>query len=77
MDDDRGQAVRIMAKLLNTTPAVVGEMYAAEMPSFSLDGRFNRKNLAIVEDTLLNFHQIDSIPDDSALIDEDFLPTQK
>jgi len=74
MHDHEDQAVQIMAKLLDTTPAVTKNIYAAEMPSFSLDGRFNRKDLAIVEKTLLNFHSIDAIPADSAVLDERFLP---
>jgi ABC-type nitrate/sulfonate/bicarbonate transport system substrate-binding protein len=76
MHDHEEQAVPIMAKLLNTTPAVSKNIYDAEMPSFSLDGRFNRKDLAIVENTLLNFHSIAAIPADAAVLDERFLPAK-
>jgi ABC-type nitrate/sulfonate/bicarbonate transport system substrate-binding protein len=76
MHDHEDQAVPIMAKLLDTTPAVTTNIYTAEMPSFSLDGRFNRPDLAIVEKTLLNFHSIDAIPADSAVLDERFLPKE-
>jgi ABC-type nitrate/sulfonate/bicarbonate transport system substrate-binding protein len=74
MHDNKKEASEIMAKLLNTTPAVAGNIYDAEMPSFSLDGRFNRKDLAVVENALLGFHLIDAIPADSAILDEKFLP---
>jgi NitT/TauT family transport system substrate-binding protein len=74
MHDNPDRADQIMSKLLNTTPAVAKEIYAAEMPSFSLDGKFERKNLAVVENALLNFHQIDAVPPDTALVDESFLP---
>jgi NitT/TauT family transport system substrate-binding protein len=76
MHDHEEQAVPIMAKLLNTTPAITKSIYDAEMPSFSLAGRFNRKDLAIVENTLLGFHSIAAIPADSAVLDERFLPQQ-
>jgi NitT/TauT family transport system substrate-binding protein len=74
MHDHESQAVDIMAKLLNTTPSVAKNIYEAEMPSFSLDGRFNRKDLAVVENALLNFHEIAAIPADAAVLDESFLP---
>jgi NitT/TauT family transport system substrate-binding protein len=74
MHDNEKRAVEIMAKLLGTTPPVATNIYAAEMPSFSLDGRFNRKDLAVVENALLNFHLIDSTPADTAILDESFLP---
>jgi NitT/TauT family transport system substrate-binding protein len=74
MHDNKKQASEIMANLLNTTPGVASNIYDAEMPSFSLDGRFNHKDLAVVENALLGFHEIDSIPADSAVLDENFLP---
>jgi hypothetical protein len=44
------------------------------MGSYPPDGHFDRRSLHIVEQALVDFHRIDKMPDDSALLTEEFLP---
>ncbi len=40
---------------------------------YPTDGHFDRRSLHIVEQALVDFHRIDKMPDDSALLTEEFL----
>ncbi|HEY3919673.1 MAG TPA: ABC transporter substrate-binding protein [Stellaceae bacterium] len=70
----KAEAIPIMAKIMNASPAVTAKIYDAEMDSFPTDGHFDRAKLRIVEEALLNFHLIPEMPDNSKLLNESFLP---
>lgn len=72
----KAEAVPIMAKIMNGPEDVTAKIYDAEMPSYPIDGHFNRANLRVVEQALLNFKLIPAMPDESKLLDERFLPVR-
>ena len=72
--DHRDEAIPLMAKIMAAPPAAVAAIYDDEMPSYPVDGHFDRHSLKIVEQALVDFHRIDKIPDDSAVLTEAFLP---
>jgi NitT/TauT family transport system substrate-binding protein len=74
LHDNKPDAIRIMARIMSMHPAVTEKIYDDEMPSFSLDGRFDQRALAIVKQALLDFGLVDQMPADSALLNERFLP---
>lgn len=74
LHDHKPEAVLLMAKIMAMPPDITANIYDDEMPSFSLDGRFDRKALAIVEQALVDFGLIERMPDDRALLTETFLP---
>ena len=74
LHDHKAEAVPLMAKIMKMPPAIIGRIYDDEMPSFSLDGRFDPKAIAIVEEALLGFHLIEQMPDNSKLFTTAFLP---
>lgn len=74
LHDHKSKAVPLMAKIMKIPPAIIAKIYDDEMPSFSLDGRFDPKAIAIVEEALLGFHLIEQMPDNSKLFTTAFLP---
>ena len=68
------EAIALMAKIMKAPPNAVAEIYDDEMASFPTDGHFNRRSLYVVEQALVDFGRIDKMPDDSALLTEEFLP---
>lgn len=74
LHDHKPEAIPIMAKIMAMPPDVTDNIYDDEMPSFSLDGRFDHKALDIVKQALVDFRLVERMPDDSALLTEAFLP---
>jgi ABC-type nitrate/sulfonate/bicarbonate transport system substrate-binding protein len=74
LHDHKPEAIPLMAKIMAMSPAVTAKIYDDEMPSFSLDGRFDYTAVEIVENALLGFKLIDRMPDNSTLLTEAFLP---
>lgn len=72
--DHKAEAVPLMAKIMAAPAAAVAQIYDDEMPSFPVDGHFDRRALKIVEQALVDFHRIDRMPDDRTLLTEAFLP---
>ena len=54
----------------------VGRIYDDEIDSYPTDGHFDRNALHIVEQALVDFHRIDKMPDDDALLTEAYLPAK-
>jgi ABC-type nitrate/sulfonate/bicarbonate transport system substrate-binding protein len=70
----RADAIPLMTKVMNAPEAAVGRIYDDEIDSYPTDGHFDRNALHIVEQALVDFHRIDKMPDDSALLTEAYLP---
>jgi NitT/TauT family transport system substrate-binding protein len=68
------EAIALMAKIMKAPPEPVAAIYDDEMASYPTDGHFDRRSLRIVEQALVDFRRIDKMPDDSALLTEEFLP---
>lgn len=72
--DHKAEAVPLMATIMKAPSDAVAEIYDDEIDSFPVDGHFDPRALHVVEQALVDFHRIDRIPDNKALIDESFLP---
>jgi ABC-type nitrate/sulfonate/bicarbonate transport system substrate-binding protein len=70
----RAEAIPLMAKIMAAPQDAVGRIYDDEIDSYPTDGHFDRRSLHIVEQALIDFHRIDKMPDDGALLTEEFLP---
>ena len=68
------EAIPLMAKIMKAPEDAVARIYDDEIDSYPTDGRFDRHSLHIVEQALVDFHRIDKMPDDSALLTEAYLP---
>ena len=72
--ENRSEAIALMARIMAAPPDAVAKIYDDEMASFPTDGHFDRHALHIVEQALVDFGRIKKMPDDSALLTEEFLP---
>src|SRR6185437_2967352 len=70
----KAEAIPLMAKVMKAPQEPVAAIYNYEMASYPTDGHFDRHSLRIVEQALVDFHRIDKMPDDSALLTEAYLP---
>jgi ABC-type nitrate/sulfonate/bicarbonate transport system substrate-binding protein len=70
----RAEAVPLMSKIMAAPEDAVGRIYDDEIDSYPTDGHFDRASLHIVEQALVDFHRIDKMPDESALLTEAYLP---
>jgi ABC-type nitrate/sulfonate/bicarbonate transport system substrate-binding protein len=70
----RAAAIPLMTKIMAAPEDAVGRIYDDEIDSYPTDGHFDRASLHIVEQALVDFHRIDKMPDDSALLTEAYLP---
>jgi len=70
----KAEAIPLMAKVMKAPQEPVAAIYNDEMASYPTDGHFDRHSLRIVEQALVDFHRIDKMPDDSALLTEAYLP---
>ena len=70
----KAEAIPLMAKIMRAPEEPVAAIYEDEMASYPTDGHFDRRSLHIVEQALVDFGRIDKMPDDSALLTEEFLP---
>jgi NitT/TauT family transport system substrate-binding protein len=74
LHDNKPEAIPLMAKIMAMPPDIIAKIYDDEMPSFSLDGRIDHRALGVVKQALVDFGLIERMPDDSALLNEAFLP---
>ena len=63
-----------MAKIMRAPPDAVAKIYDDEMASFPVDGHFDPELLRVVEQALVDFHRLDQLPDNKALITDAYLP---
>jgi len=74
MKENKAETIRITQKATKLPDDVAAKIYDVEMPTFFMDGHFNRKNLAAVKQALIDTGVIDAAPPDDQIIDEKFLP---
>jgi NitT/TauT family transport system substrate-binding protein len=71
------ETVAILAPLTRTDPAALAAIYAQWMPTFSKDGRFEPKALAMLAQSFVDLRLLDTAPDMTKLYTEAFLPTTR
>jgi NitT/TauT family transport system substrate-binding protein len=74
MRDHKDEAVRITQRSSRLPTDIAAKGYDLEMPTFFIDGHFDRKNLAAVQQSLVELNLIDHAVPDDTLITEKFLP---
>jgi hypothetical protein len=70
----KDETVKILAPITRTALVALGGIYEQLMPTFSRDGRFDPKALAVRGQSLSDLHLVDGKPDLTKLITEAFLP---
>ena len=76
MKTHEDDTLRITNKLTRLTPDLGKRVYQEQMPMFSVDGRFDRKALAVVRRTFTDLALLDKSPDMNGLYTEDYLPSR-
>jgi ABC-type nitrate/sulfonate/bicarbonate transport system substrate-binding protein len=74
MHKNKAEAVRIGARVGNVSEEIESKVYDEIMPTFSNDGRFNPKALAVLARSFVELGTLPSEPDMSKLYTEEFLP---
>jgi NitT/TauT family transport system substrate-binding protein len=74
MKANKAETVRITQKSTQLPDDIAAKGYDLEMPSFFVDGHFDRKKLAAVQQSLVDLKLIDQAVPDDQLITEKFLP---
>jgi ABC-type nitrate/sulfonate/bicarbonate transport system substrate-binding protein len=77
MHENKPEAVRIGAQIGKVSEEIEGKVYDELMPTFSTDGRFNPKALAVLARSFVELGTLPSEPDMSKLYTEEFLPGAK
>ena len=74
MRTHKAETVGILAPLTHVDPVALGGIYDQMMPTFSTDGRFDPKALAVLGQSLVDLNLAPEKPDMSKLYTEAFLP---
>jgi NitT/TauT family transport system substrate-binding protein len=74
MQHNKAEAVRIGARVGGVSEEIESKVYDEIMPTFSTDGKFNPKALAVLARSFLELGTLPSEPDMSKLYTEQFLP---
>jgi NitT/TauT family transport system substrate-binding protein len=74
MKDNKAETIRLTQKDTKLPDAIAAKIYDAEMPTFFTDGHFDRKNFAVVKQSLIDLGLVETVPPDDQLITEKFLP---
>jgi NitT/TauT family transport system substrate-binding protein len=74
MRTHKDETVKILAPVTHADPVALGGIYDQLMPTFSKDGRFDPRALAVLEGSLADLHLVDARPQMSALYTEAFVP---
>ncbi len=74
MHKNKPVAVKIGARVGNVSEEIESKVYDEVMPTFSTDGRFNPKALAVLARTFVELGTLPKEPDMSKLYTEKFLP---
>jgi NitT/TauT family transport system substrate-binding protein len=70
----KDETVKILAPITHADPVALGGIYDQLMPTFSRDGRFDPKALAVLGQSLSDLHLVDGKPALTKLTTEAFLP---
>ena len=74
MQGNKPEAVRIGARVGGVSEEIESKVYDEVMPTFSRDGKFNPKALAVLARSFVELGTLPSEPDMSKLYTEQFLP---
>jgi len=74
MRANKGESVRIGAKVQNVDESIVSGTYDVMMPVFSSDGHFNQKALATLSRSFVDLGLLEKEPDMKTLYTEAYLP---
>jgi ABC-type nitrate/sulfonate/bicarbonate transport system substrate-binding protein len=75
MRTHKDETVKILAPLTRVDPVALGGIYDQMMPTFSTDGRFDPKALAVLGQSLVDLGLTPEKPQMSKLYTEAFLPS--
>lgn len=75
MRTHKDETVKILAPLTRVDPVALGRIYDRMMPTFSTDGRFDPKALAVLGQSLVDLGLTPDKPEMSKLYTEAFLPS--
>lgn len=76
MNAHEDETIRISGKVTGLPPEIGKRVFEEQMPMFSLDGRFDRKALAVIERTFGDLALLDKTPDMQTLYTEEYLPSR-
>lgn len=74
MKTHKAETIRITQPLTKLPDAIASQIYDAETPSFFTDGHVDKKNLAAVQQALIDVGVIDKPAPEDDFVDERFLP---
>lgn len=74
MKANKAETIRITKPLTKLPDAIASQIYDAETPSFFSDGHIDKKNLAAVQQALVDVGVIDKPAPERDFVDENFLP---
>ncbi|HUB94511.1 MAG TPA: ABC transporter substrate-binding protein [Stellaceae bacterium] len=74
MKRDKASALRLTQNATQLPPEIASKIYDDEMPSIRSDGHFDKTDFAAVKQSLIDLGLVTTMPPDSAMIREDFLP---
>jgi ABC-type nitrate/sulfonate/bicarbonate transport system substrate-binding protein len=77
MQKNKPEAVRIGARVGNVSEEIESKVYDEIMPTFSTDGKFNPKALAVLARSFVELGTLPAEPDMSKLYTEQFLPSAR
>jgi len=71
---DKARTVEILKQVMDIDAAILGRAYDAQLPMYSLDGKFDPKALAVLSRSYVDMGILDKEPDMRKLYTEEFLP---
>lgn len=74
MKTNKAETIRITQPWTKLPDAIASEIYDSETPSFFTDGHIDKKNLAAVQQSLIDVGVIDKPAPEADFVDERFLP---
>ncbi len=77
MRKNKDETVKIVAPVMNQTPAIAALAYDQVMPTFSDTGRFDKKALDVLAKSFVDMNLLPQAPDMSTLYTEALLPPAK
>ena len=70
----KAETIKYSAEATRMSPEIASKVYDEQMPMFSTTGRFDPKAVAVIKQSLLDMGAVTTLPDDSKLYTEEFLP---
>ena len=72
--EHKAETVEISAEVLQESPAVISRVYDFEKPGFNWDCSFDSQAVALLDQTFVEMHLLESKPDNDELFTTAFLP---